>query len=128
MANRTLYLSLKAELYEVIESGEKTEDYRELKEYWTKRLVKIKDYRRKFTHTWQAFDYILSLIKDEDELHDTDCPDVAFTKYDRVKFLYGYTNRTMTFEVEDIYIGKGKPEWGAPEDKVFIIKLGKRID
>lgn len=28
---------------------------------------------------------------------------------------------------KQITIGTGKPEWGAPNDIVFIIKLGKRI-
>ncbi|MBQ5635433.1 MAG: hypothetical protein IIV10_03895 [Alistipes sp.] len=41
-----------------------------------------------------------------------------------VCFSYGYTKRRMTFEVENIAIGRGKPEWGAPEDRdVYIIKL-----
>ena len=41
---------------------------------------------------------------------------------------YGYTKRTMTFEIESITIGYGRTEWGAPADKeVFIIKLGKRL-
>lgn len=33
----------------------------------------------------------------------------------------------MTFEIESVVIGDGIPEWGAPEDLVFIIKLGKRV-
>lgn len=34
----------------------------------------------------------------------------------------------MTFEIEEIKIGKGREEWGAESDKdYFIIKLGKRI-
>ena len=28
---------------------------------------------------------------------------------------------------KSITIGKGNPEWGAPNEDVFIIKLGKRI-
>ena len=48
-------------------------------------------------------------------------------KYDTVKFSYGYTHRTMTFEIESITIGKGNPGWGAPDKKVFIIKLGKMV-
>ena len=32
----------------------------------------------------------------------------------------------MTFAIEDIDIGKGRPEWGAPDKPVFIIKLGER--
>ena len=47
--------------------------------------------------------------------------------YTHVVFSYGYTKRTMTFEIESITIGKGNPEWGAPTEDVFIIKLGKRI-
>ena len=34
----------------------------------------------------------------------------------------------MTFECKGITIGKGNIEWGAPDNDVFIIKLGKRID
>jgi hypothetical protein len=52
---------------------------------------------------------------------------MSYTKYDAVKFAYGYTKRAMTFEIESITVGKGKPEWGAPAEDVFIIKLGKRV-
>jgi hypothetical protein len=34
----------------------------------------------------------------------------------------------MTFEVINITIGKGKTEWGAMDDLLFIIKLGNRLD
>ena len=33
----------------------------------------------------------------------------------------------MTFICEGIEIGKGKPEWGAPEEEVFIVKRGLRL-
>lgn len=86
---RILYLPLKKEWYEMIESGVKTEEYREIKPYWTKRLV-----GHNFTH---------------------------------VQFSYGYTKRTMTYKLERITFGKGNPEWGAPTEEVFKIKLGKRV-
>lgn len=35
-----LYLPLKAKWYEMIERGEKTEEYREVKPYWLKRVPK----------------------------------------------------------------------------------------
>lgn len=85
---KILHLPLKAKWYKMIESGVKTEEYREIKPYWTKRFI-------------------------------NGCS--------HVKFSYGYTKRTMTFEVVSITIGKGKPEWGAPVEDVFKIKLGKRI-
>ena len=47
---KTLHLPLKAQWYEMIESGVKTEDYREIKPYWDKRFVDyksvFKDYKR----------------------------------------------------------------------------------
>ena len=36
---RTLHLSLKKEWYNMIESGIKTEEYREIKPFWCKRLI-----------------------------------------------------------------------------------------
>ena len=39
---RTLYLSLNRQWYEMIESGEKQEEYRENKPYWQKRLLSNK--------------------------------------------------------------------------------------
>ena len=47
--------------------------------------------------------------------------------FDAVKFSYGYTKRTMMFECRTISIGRGRKEWGAPDDDVYKIKLGKRI-
>lgn len=100
---KTLYLPLKKEWYEMIESGVKTEEYREIKPYWIDRLTKIK------------IDYDLGKYVYADK---------GFT---HIKFSYGYTKRTMTFECRGITIDKGRKEWGAPDNDVFIIKLGKRI-
>ena len=86
---KILHLPLMAKWYEMIEGGEKLEEYRENKPYWQKRLLS--------------------------------------GKYDAVKFRYGYTTRTMTFRIKEIRLGKGKEEWGAGDDEVFIIELGKRI-
>ena len=45
--------------------------------------------------------------------------------YTHVRFRYGYTKRCMTFPIELIARGVGKPEWGAPTEYVFIIKFKK---
>ena len=108
---KTLHLPLKAKWYEMIESGVKTEEYREIKPYWEKRLLKYGD-------VWGSRKDVIRINKKSMLL---------FRHYDVVKFSYGYTKRTMTFEIESITIGKGKPEWGAPTEEVFIIKLGKRV-
>ena len=39
MKNNTLFLPLKSEWYNMIESGVKKEEYREIKEYWLARLA-----------------------------------------------------------------------------------------
>ena len=48
---RILYLTLKKKWYDMILSGEKTEEYREIKKYWT---VRLKDFLVK-----KSFDYII---------------------------------------------------------------------
>lgn len=102
----TLHLPLKKQWYEMIESGIKTEEYREIKPYWTRRFIGMNQPLFSFRYGYQQ---------------------VNVKGYTHVKFSYGYTKRTMTFEIKEITIGKGKSEWGAPKEDVFIIKLGERI-
>lgn len=101
----------------MIESGVKTEEYREIKEHYIKRLCKV----RKDMPSFCIGDCDICKLKGG----------MLFTRsinIDRVQFSYGYTKRTMTFEVKSIRIGRGKPEWGAPKDReVFIIELGRRV-
>ena len=122
---KTLYLPLKAKWYEMIERGEKKEEYREIKPYYVDRLLNIK---LDFNYDYQLYEDCISMLQTEkDRQYCLDFMCATFKKFDAVRFSYGYTRRTMTFEIESIGIGKGKPEWGAPEEDVFIIKLGKRI-
>lgn len=117
----TLYLPLKKEWYEMIERGEKKEEYREIKPYWQKRLLYC------YNHTWLSIDG-LCINRGRRGCFDCDlAPAQQLFEFDTVRFSYGYTRRTMTFEVESITIGRGRPEWGAPDCDVFIIKLGRRI-
>ena len=104
-------MPLKKEWYEMIESGVKTEEYREIKPYWKQRLLMYGD-------VWGDNSLVVDTCNKGFLL---------FEEYDAVKFSYGYTKRTMTFEIKEITIGKGKPEWGAPKEEVFIIKLGNKV-
>lgn len=112
---KILYLPLKKEWYELIEKGIKIEEYRDIDPYWVKRLTTIK-YKTDILYSMTRGELIES-IKEE----------AFFKRFDAVRFSYGYTKRTMTFICEGIEIGKGKPEWGAPEEEVFIIKRGLRL-
>lgn len=97
----TLKLVLKKKWYDLIDKGIKREEYREIKDYYTKRLF----------------------------LKDTE-PKVS--KFGYVTFYLGYKKKEirpqMTFRIKLICVGKGRPEWGAEEGKLYyIIVLGERI-
>lgn len=97
----TLHLVLKTKWYNMIESGEKTEEYRENNAYWANRL---NNGNRGF-------------ISEKYREH-----------FDTVRFHKGYSNTTMVFQITGITIGRGRTEWGAPADRdVFIIKLGEKL-
>lgn len=105
----TLHLVLKSKWYDMIASGEKTEEYRETKHYWIKRIFK-------------------GSTAKQPELTSVSHQLSKQTKYERVCFHRGYTNKTMIFEIKDVSVGIGNATWGAPIDKVvIIIKLGRRI-
>lgn len=119
---KTLHLPLKKEWYNMIESGVKTEEYREIKPYWINRLIQTEDGRIIKKGAAFVLDANKSFLYSgiyEGRL--------KYGDYTHVRFSYGYTRRTMTFEIKEIAIGQGKPEWGASAKLVFIIKLGNRV-
>ena len=106
---KILYLPLKKEWYEMIERGDKREEYRENTRYWKTRLID-------------------TVIYDEGD-EETESPVFIFFKdYDAVCFSYGYTRRRMLWECKGVDFGRGRPEWGAPDHETFIIKLGNRLN
>lgn len=119
---KTLHLPLKAQWYEMIESLIKPEEYRGITAYWIVRLFRDENRRKitKLTANFLASN--LKILK-----WWIESGKLVLKPFDFVKFCYGYTKRTMTFEIESITIGKGNPEWGAPTEDVFIIKLGNRL-
>jgi len=119
---RVLDLVLTHKWYDMTESGEKPEEYRNLCPYWCKRLM-IDGIGCKHVY---SLPYIGS--KAQCGITGTFCKRGQHNNYTHVRFHRGYTSTIMTFEIRDITIGKGNPDWGAPTDKdVFIIKHGKRI-
>ena len=63
----------------------------------------------------QAISYGIFEICD----YDVVCIPVRIRDYRHYRYLH--------FKCEGITIGRGNPAWGAPEEEVFIIKLGERI-
>lgn len=87
---KKLYLSLKKQWFELIKSGIKKEEYRELNQYWINRLC---------------------VFNKETESND-------IKHFDEVEFSLGYPKKDdkekrMIFEINNITISeKGKEEWG----------------
>ncbi len=108
---KTIDLVLKAEWYDMIASGEKREEYREIKPYWEKRM-RCQPY----------FGCGIRQVCKQTSKVAGGCE-----RFTNVRFRRGYTSKAMMFEIESITIGRGKPEWGAPDYDVFIIRLGERV-
>lgn len=126
---KTLHLTLKKKWFDMIASGEKTEEYRELKSYWGVRLL------NKIEVPWGGY---LTPWKDIERGDFTFkgwsafvSPNAIFEKFDWVQFRNGYSKDApyMLRHCAGIEIREGRPEWGAePGKKYFVIKLGERID
>lgn len=99
--SNTLHLVLKRKWFDMIASGEKKEEYREIK-----RL------------------YYARLMKKEGEKY-------AFRHYPTVTFQLGYQKNAKRIVLKNlgIEVGVGRPEWGAePGKQYFIIKLGEVVN
>lgn len=119
---KLLHLPLKAKWYEMIESGIKIEEYREIKPHWVQRLTRYGN----DTLNGRLYAEFMS-TSPEVLKYNIEQGLMCFADYTHIKFSYGYTGRTMMFEIDSISIGIGIPEWGAPNKDVFVIKLGKKL-
>lgn len=119
---KTLHLTLKKRWFDMIQSGEKCEEYREIKNYWFRRIygLYITDPGSGKLHTDDA---VYATLSQNHNLIMSKHPPIQFA---RVTFRNGYGRFVpeMTFPIESITIGEGRPEWGAePGKKYFIIKF-----
>lgn len=132
-----LRLTLKREWFEMTKAGVKTEDYREINEYWFKRLVFRHKKVFKYTYGYdiesldkQTISVALGrIVKD-----DLKVKMIGFKPIDENVMTLGYpkngdTEKVIRLEHKGIEIRTGNPEWGAEPGKLyFVIKHGKIID
>jgi hypothetical protein len=117
----TLHLNLKKKWFDMIASGEKKEEYRELKPYWVKRLmidVEVKDPTLGYE---KLFDLILRGSEDVS---------YGFVRFIDVSARNGYRKNSpkLKWINEGITIGYGNPEWGAEKGKAYFkLKIGRII-
>lgn len=130
MEEKNLQMSLKTKWFEMTKAGIKTEDYREINEYWCRRLL----YKIPFNKShWSAMKEILKGEYDCKGWIDFTGGAPIFEHFTVNTMTLGYpkstdTERILKFEHAGIEIRTGNPEWGAKHDKLyFVIKHGKRI-
>lgn len=103
---KTLTLPLKKKWFDMIKSGEKKEEYREICDYWGVCLAGHDVWANEFC------------VKDINEI------DLKY--FDRIVFTLGYpkaedTERRLEFKNPKIRIGTGRPEWGAEPGKNYFV-------
>lgn len=121
-----LKLTLCRKWFDMILQGEKTEEYRDIKTFWTRRFMRSEDVDSVFfPDYWEGA--VTALLNDTVE---RDFFDIEFRKFDAVEFYrgapyYGKELPRLTIKLEGIHTGFGRPELGAPKDRrVFILRLG----
>lgn len=95
----------------MIASGEKKEEYREIKEYWQSRLCNYDIVSRNNSASYRDY--------------------YGYKYFDAVCFHNGYskTAPTITLKFNGIEQGKAKPEWSDNwQGDVFVIKLGEILN
>lgn len=109
---KTLTLSLKLKWFDMIKSGEKKEEYREIKA----------KYFEMFCDHLNV--YAINKLNNFDVSFHLKWPEEL--GYDRLVFTLGYpkaedTERRLTFKNPKIRIGTGRPEWGAEPNKQYFV-------
>ena len=116
---KILHLTLKKKWFDMIASGEKKEEYRDIKMYWWKRLVQCGECYR------NSEDSVNEILAPASEWKM-----IMSHSFDAVQFRNGYSKGapTITLEFKGIEIGNAKPEWSDNwQGEVFVIKLGEII-
>lgn len=107
---KTLTLSLKKKWFDLIKAGIKKEEYREISDYWKKRLFSNKVFCKGVCEICNA----------------KKCPKEIFNSYEHLIFTLGYpkaddSSRRLVFKNPRIHIDYGKPEWGAEPGKMYFV-------
>ncbi len=118
---KVLTLTINKEWFDMIVAGEKTVEYRVIKEYWVKRIIDVRKLHR-------GTAYILRCLKNNNPMLKNDIILQLGIPYTHVLFINGYRKDSPRIEKEIESITIGKPRRGLCPDKwldteFFIIKF-----
>lgn len=114
----TLHLVLKDKWFQMYKDGLKTEEYRAITSYWCNRLLGVVPMGQKY---WQEK---LNLVETFSRLELRFC---YYRQYRFVTFHRGYSKETLTFLLDNVLVGYGDKNLGAPDTLCFILKVGKFV-
>lgn len=108
-----LDLILKHKWFDMTESGEKPEEYREITSYWCRRICVYGGFQSNRNKPNICFQDCNC------QLHS--CIKHVPCKYTHVRLHRAYTKTTILKEIDFVSIGIGNSKWGAPNYPTFII-------
>ncbi len=131
---KELRLSLKRQWFDMTKAGIKKEDYREINDYWARRLLEVHEELE-----WQDWRELIEDLanpkrKYEDVAQCLFYFGVKFKKFNVNTMTLGYpkngdTERILKVAHKGIEVRTGNPEWGAEPNKLyFVIMHGNVIE
>jgi hypothetical protein len=125
-----LRLPLKKKWFEMTKAGIKTEDYREINDYWCRRLLNLDDEME-----FGVWCEMLNDLNNPSIWHSTINEIMNYFGANFVKFDYnimtlgypksGDSERILKLEHNGIEIRTGNPEWGAEPNKLYFVIMHK---
>ncbi|MEE0937703.1 MAG: hypothetical protein UIG52_06700 [Bacteroidales bacterium] len=120
MREKVLYLSLKKKWFDLIKSGVKKEEYREIKPFYISRYIKFEPLKSDLIRDWATGFDEGEIAGIQDELI------ITSSKFDTLVFTISYSksddmSRRLVFKNPRIRMDEGKPEWGAEKGKKYFV-------
>jgi len=126
-------LVLKKKWFDMILSGEKTEEYREIKDYWARRFLYSTEQGGlewgAWVEMWEDLCHPFNRHNGPGDLMRYFC--VEFKHFDIIHFKNGYNKNAPEFKIEfnGFKVKPGRSEWGAEDGKYyFALQLGKVLE
>ena len=128
---KSIRLSLKRKWFEMTNAKIKTEDYREINDYWGRRLLEVDEETE-----WGIWRELLEDLANPNRKHEDVYQCLSFfgsrfKKFELNIMTLGYpksedNERVLKLEHKGIEIRTGNPEWGAEPNRLyFVIKHGE---
>lgn len=120
---KALYLVLIGKWYDMIESGEKPEEYRDITPYWIQRIFEMinVEYTHYVSVNRDTSDFY-SDPKNLQLLKDAIAEGVLRPRFKEVTFQRAYSKNPprMTRPLVSVSVGTGNPAWGAVPNKNYL--------